>query len=50
MGVSIGTIRRWAKAGQLSHVIAPSGRFYFRREDLDNAVQRVEVIRLRSTA
>ena len=50
MGVSVGTIRRWAKAGQLSHVVAPSGRIYFRREDLDRAVQHVEVIPLRSTA
>lgn len=43
MGVSVGTIRRWAKAGLLPYVVAPSGRFYFRSEDLAAAVRKVEV-------
>lgn len=50
MGVSIGTVRRWAKAGHLRHVVMPSGRIKFRREDLDEAVRRVEVARPQDAA
>lgn len=50
LGVSAGTVRRWAKAGQLPHVVMPSGRMKFRRDDLDSAIHRVEVVALRSTA
>jgi excisionase family DNA binding protein len=42
MGVSVGTVRRWAKAGHLRHVVMPSGRLKFRPEDLDGAVRGVE--------
>lgn len=43
LGVSVGTIRRWAKAGHLPHVVAPSGRIYFRADDLADVVRKVEV-------
>jgi excisionase family DNA binding protein len=43
IGVSPGTVRRWAKTGQLRHVVMPSGRLRFRREDLDAALTHVEV-------
>jgi len=42
LGVSIGTVRRWAKSGQLTHAVMPSGRLRFADEDLDAAVERVE--------
>lgn len=42
MGVSIGTVRRWAKSGQLPHAVMPSGRLRFRPDELDAAVERVE--------
>jgi len=42
IGVSVGTVRRWANTGQLRHVVMPSGRLRFRREDLDAAVRHVE--------
>lgn len=42
MGVSIGTLRRWAKTGVLTHVVLPSGRRRFHVEDLDASLERVE--------
>lgn len=42
MGVSIGTVRRWAKTGRLRHAVMPSGRLRFRADDLDAAIQHVE--------
>lgn len=45
LGVSAGTVRRWAKTGQLRHIVMPSGRLRFRREDLDTALTHVEPIR-----
>lgn len=46
MGVKPGTVRRWAKTGQLRHVVMPSGRLRFYLDDLTAAMQHVE----RSTA
>jgi len=42
LGVSISTVRRWAKSGQLTHAVMPSGRLRFAGVDLDAAVERVE--------
>ncbi len=42
LGVSIGTVRRWAKSGQLTYTVMPSGRLRFADGDLDAAVERVE--------
>ena len=39
LGVSVKTVQRWAKAGRLAHVVAPSGRFRFRQTDLDAAMR-----------
>ena len=36
--VSIGTVRRWAKAGLLKHTVLPSGRLRFTTADLDAAL------------
>lgn len=35
LGVSTRTIRRWAKAGHLSHARTPGGQFRFRLSDVD---------------
>lgn len=42
LGVSVGTIRRWAKTGRIPHVIMPSGRLRFRAEDLTGSLRQVE--------
>ena len=44
LGVSVGTIRRWAKLGRIPHVIMPSGRLRFRAEDLSSAVRQVDKV------
>ncbi|MCS7092765.1 MAG: excisionase family DNA-binding protein [Patescibacteria group bacterium] len=36
LGVSIDTLRRWAKAGKISDTRSPGGHRYFRKTDLDN--------------
>ena len=45
LGVKPGTVRRWAKTGHLTYVVMPSGRFRFRRADLDDAVEQVTRIK-----
>jgi excisionase family DNA binding protein len=42
LGVSIGTVRRWAKSGRLTHIVTPSGRLRFRAADLDAAMREVQ--------
>jgi excisionase family DNA binding protein len=42
LGVSIGTVRRWAKTGRLTHIVTPSGRIRFRVVDLDAALREVQ--------
>lgn len=42
LGVHIGTVRRWAKSGQLPHSVMPSGRLRFHPDEIDAAVERVE--------
>jgi excisionase family DNA binding protein len=42
LGVAEVTIRRWAKAGHIRHVITPGGRMRFDPADLDAASITVE--------
>ena len=42
IGVSIGTLRRWANAGRVRHVLMPSGRMRFDPADLDALMRPVE--------
>lgn len=42
LGVSIGTVRRWAKTGRLTHIVTPSGRLRFRATDLDASLREVQ--------
>lgn len=41
LGVSIGTARRWAKTGKLTHLVTPSGHLRFRAGDIDAALREV---------
>ena len=38
LGISDETLRRWAKAEKVRHVVLPSGHRRFRRVDLDEAL------------
>lgn len=42
LGVSPGTVRRWAQKGQISYVALPSGLMRFRREDIEMLLQPVQ--------
>ncbi len=44
VGVSRDTIRRWAKAGRVRHVLLPSGRMRFYREDIEALLEPVEPV------
>ena len=43
IGVSRDTVRRWAKAGRVRHVLLPSGRMRFYAEDIEALLEPVEV-------
>lgn len=43
LGVSSDTLRRWAKAGRVRHVLLPSGRMRFYAEDIEALLEPVEV-------
>ena len=43
IGVSRDTVRRWAKAGRIRHVLVPSGRMRFYTEDIEALLEPVEV-------
>lgn len=40
LGVSVGTIRRYADSGALEHVITPGDHRRFSREQLDQFIER----------
>lgn len=42
-GVTYQTLLRWAKAGEIPCVRYPSGRFYFRRSDIEALVTPVVI-------
>ena len=41
-GVTAASLRRWAKAGRVRHVVMPSGRLRFFREDIEALFRVVE--------
>ena len=43
LGVSSDTLRRWARAGKVRHVLLPSGRMRFYAEDIEALLEPVEV-------
>lgn len=42
-GVSRQTVVRWAKEGVLPKIVLPSGRFRFRREDVEALIKLGEI-------
>lgn len=42
VGVTDETIRRWAEDGKVRHMRLPSGRFRFRRSDIEALLEVVE--------
>lgn len=42
IGVSAETLRKWAKAGTVPHLVTPMGRRFYRLKDLDRVVARWE--------
>lgn len=45
LDVSPDTVRRWAKAGRVRHVLLPSGRMRFYRADVEALLEPVETAR-----
>lgn len=41
VGVTENTLRAWARAGKVPHLVSPSGRYKFRIADLDKTFREV---------